>query len=346
MTDIFVSYRRPDIERVRQLVAALEKKGFSVWWDQELAGGENWRRRIEEALGKAKVVVAVWSEEAVGRSGGFVRDEATRALAENRLVPCRIDRVEPPLGFGEIQAIDLSDWNGRSKNVPGIEELSAAVRAKIDGTEVDLSAVVETSKKRQNIRRGAIVGAVLFAAVGLFDLFSSNSMLCRSGGGISDLCGTAGIGGRPTKTERLALSTIEDGDCKALQKFITDYPKSAVRQLAVDLYAARSIENREEWVDVEHRLPLYVPSDDTGSASEEAARSDAMTRGRIESDRVCKSFANSGIFRFSAAQVDPKSWNCGTAFGGISCAIDGEAVCSLEEMQTVEVETCEISALQ
>ena len=346
MTDIFVSYRRPDIERVRQLVEALEGEGFSVWWDQELAGGENWRRRIEEALGKAKVVVAVWSEEAVGQSGGFVRDEATRALAENRLVPCRIDPVEPPLGFGEIQAIDLSRWNGRSKNHPGIGALATAVRAKIEGTEVDVSAIVQAGIKRHKLWRGLIAGATFLVAVGLIDIFSSSSVVCRSGNGVSDLCGAARIGGRPSRSERLALASISEGDCNGLQQFITDHPQSAIRQLAVDLYAARKVTSRDEWVDVSHRLDLYIPSTDTGSSTANSARSEALVRGKNEADRICKNFANSGVFRFSSSRIEPQNWNCSPALNGTTCAIDGEVVCDLEELRTVEFEFCETSALR
>ena len=53
MTDIFVSYASEDLERVKPLVAALEEKGWSVWWDRELVAGPSYDEKIEEALDSA-----------------------------------------------------------------------------------------------------------------------------------------------------------------------------------------------------------------------------------------------------------------------------------------------------
>ena len=60
-------------------------------------------------------MVAVWSYGSTGPDGGFVRDEATRALTRGILVPVAIDPVMPPLGFGEVQALDLKRWKGNAE---------------------------------------------------------------------------------------------------------------------------------------------------------------------------------------------------------------------------------------
>ena len=39
MADVFVSYSRSDRSRVAPLVAALEAKGWSVWWDPAIDSG-------------------------------------------------------------------------------------------------------------------------------------------------------------------------------------------------------------------------------------------------------------------------------------------------------------------
>jgi len=105
MSDIFVSYKAEDRRRVEPLVRALEADGFTVWWDAQIAGGAEWREDIQAHLDSARCVLVVWSRRSVGRAGRFVREEASRAQRLGTYLPVRIDRVEPPLGFGEIHAI-------------------------------------------------------------------------------------------------------------------------------------------------------------------------------------------------------------------------------------------------
>jgi serine/threonine-protein kinase len=108
MTDVFVSYKAEDRARIAPLVRALETDGLSVWWDAHIGGGDEWRQTILRHLEAAKCVLVVWSKRSVGTGGNFVRDEAARALKRNTYLPVRIDKVDPPLGFGEMQALDLA----------------------------------------------------------------------------------------------------------------------------------------------------------------------------------------------------------------------------------------------
>jgi serine/threonine-protein kinase len=112
VSDLFVSYKAEDRARVAPLVQALETDGISVWWDEHIGGGDEWRDTILRHLEAAKCVIVVWSKRSVGPHGTFVRDEATRALRRGTYLPVRIDKVEPPLGFGESQALDLHGWKG------------------------------------------------------------------------------------------------------------------------------------------------------------------------------------------------------------------------------------------
>jgi hypothetical protein len=54
MADVFISYARPDREMARSLAAALIARGYQVWWDFELLGGEEFRDAIMEELQAAK----------------------------------------------------------------------------------------------------------------------------------------------------------------------------------------------------------------------------------------------------------------------------------------------------
>jgi TolB-like protein/Tfp pilus assembly protein PilF len=128
MSDVFVSYKAEDRARVRSLVEALEADGLSVWWDAHIGGGDEWRDTIARHLDEARCVIVVWSRRSVGPDGRFVRDEAARALRRGVYLPVRIDKVEPPLGFGETQALPLSGWKG-NRSDPRYAAVAKAVRA-------------------------------------------------------------------------------------------------------------------------------------------------------------------------------------------------------------------------
>ena len=112
MSDVFISYKAEDRRRIRLLVEALQADGYSVWWDDHIGAGDDWRRTIEQQLDAARSVIVAWSKRSVGPGGRFVRDEASRAQARGVYVPVLIDAVQPPLGFGENQGTSLRGWKG------------------------------------------------------------------------------------------------------------------------------------------------------------------------------------------------------------------------------------------
>ncbi|MEI6801432.1 MAG: toll/interleukin-1 receptor domain-containing protein, partial [Pseudomonadota bacterium] len=110
MADVFISYKKEDAGRVVRIVEGLRAEGFSVWWDHGIAPGSQWDQTIQQELAAAKGVIAVWSETSV--AAPWVKEEAGVGKSRGILLPIRIDDVEPPLGFGLIQAADLRGWNG------------------------------------------------------------------------------------------------------------------------------------------------------------------------------------------------------------------------------------------
>jgi hypothetical protein len=57
MADIFISYSSHDASHVRMLVSALEASGYSVWWDNELRSGDDFRQEIAAELDGAGAVI-------------------------------------------------------------------------------------------------------------------------------------------------------------------------------------------------------------------------------------------------------------------------------------------------
>jgi TIR domain len=104
--DVFFSYDHADRERVRPLVEEVAQRGWAVWWDTDISIGSMWRDVLTDRLDHARAVCVIWTMNSV--SSQFVRDEASRAHERGVLVPVRLDPVDQPLGFGEIQYADLS----------------------------------------------------------------------------------------------------------------------------------------------------------------------------------------------------------------------------------------------
>ena len=110
MADIFLSYKRTDRDRVAPIVALLEARGWTVWWDTRIDAGEQWDEVIEREVADASCMVAVWSFQSV--NSRWVRIEASEGLERGILVPVLVDAAKPPLEFKRVQAIDLTGWRG------------------------------------------------------------------------------------------------------------------------------------------------------------------------------------------------------------------------------------------
>ena len=179
MSDIFVSYKAEDRRRVEPLVRALETDGFSLWWDTQIAAGAEWREDIQEHLDSARCVLVVWSKRSVGREGRFVRDEASRAQRLGTYLPVRIDRVEPPLGFGEIHAIALQGWKGK-RDGPAYQSLLAAIRAVMSGEAPQIAVDHGASVSRRSVLIGGSATAAALAAVGVWALLKPHKAAAAS----------------------------------------------------------------------------------------------------------------------------------------------------------------------
>src|SRR5215204_5133908 len=126
MTDIFVSYARPDEPHADRVAEALRAEGFRVWRDDELPAHRSYTDVIEERLANAKAVVVLWSS--VSARSQWVRAEADAARSAGILVQVTIDGSIPPMPFNQIQCADLTAWDGRPGG-PGWKKLAGSVTA-------------------------------------------------------------------------------------------------------------------------------------------------------------------------------------------------------------------------
>ena len=130
MADIFISYARPDRDRIASLSAALEQAGWTVWWDRHIDGGSAFARAIEKELEASRAVVVAWSQAAL--QSDWVKDEAATARDQGKLVPVSLDGAVAPLGFRQYHVIDLSAWNGES-SAPAFADLVRSLEARLGG---------------------------------------------------------------------------------------------------------------------------------------------------------------------------------------------------------------------
>lgn len=159
-TTVFLSYSRADQKRALPVIKALEAAGLQVWWDGLLEGGDTFLPTTEAALENADAVVVLWSSTAV--VSDWVRDEATRGRERGCLVPLTIDGTHPPLGFRQLQTINLSKWRGK-QTAP---EFERAVRAIGSVAGQVRKAPPPLPKQPAVSRRAVIVGGTVLLAGG------------------------------------------------------------------------------------------------------------------------------------------------------------------------------------
>ena len=111
VADVFLSYKREDRDRAQRVERALTAQGWDVFWDHELLPSTvPFRVALAQELERARCVLVLWSRRSV--ESEWVLDEATQGKDSRKLVCARIDDVKMPLGFRQLQAADLIEWNG------------------------------------------------------------------------------------------------------------------------------------------------------------------------------------------------------------------------------------------
>lgn len=160
--DIFVSYSRKDEEQVHPIVEALEKAGYSVFWDRHIRAGNAWETPLREKLRAARCVIVVWSERSV--ESQWVKIEASVARENGTMVPVCLDDVDPPDEYRDIQAARLGDGPQR------FLELLAGVRERLQRSRDAPPGVAPVTPSRlPSVRRRLVFDApaatVLFVAL-------------------------------------------------------------------------------------------------------------------------------------------------------------------------------------
>ncbi|MDE3198366.1 MAG: TIR domain-containing protein [Acidobacteriota bacterium] len=135
---IFVAYAVEDSKQADRIFADLEARGYMPWLDRRwLLPGQNWPRRIQDAIESSDFFIGCFSRNSVDKRGGFqaeVRyalDCATRVpLDDVFLIPARLDDCRVPMRIErETQYIDLfPDWERGMERIAGVIEKQRVAR--------------------------------------------------------------------------------------------------------------------------------------------------------------------------------------------------------------------------
>lgn len=113
-SDVFISYKRDRFPAAQHLAKTLSLHGFEVWFDRELRSGEEFKTQIEAHLEAARTVVVLWCAKSV--LSPWVQHEARIARTLGKIIPVRIEDVEPPNEFAGLQTLNLAGWDGSPRS--------------------------------------------------------------------------------------------------------------------------------------------------------------------------------------------------------------------------------------
>lgn len=173
MAKLFLSYSRKDAGRAERFTQWLEREGHDVWRDDDdIGGGASFSTEIEKALIDCEAVLVLWSADSV--KSAWVRDEAGFGRDKGKLIPLSLDGTEPPLGFRQFQAIDLSKWRGRG-DPPAAARIRTAIE-RVSGSSATVAQATAVPRWRvasvRDLPRSASIAfgilAVAALALGLF----------------------------------------------------------------------------------------------------------------------------------------------------------------------------------
>lgn len=126
MSHIFISYTHADKTHLDKLVAWLTENGFAqheLWYDQNIAGGNNWRDEITSALNEAYCLVVLVTESSV--KSQYCTYEWAYAMGQG--IPL------VPLVFGELSIADVPTPLTSKQFVNCAELIPAYLKEQISG---------------------------------------------------------------------------------------------------------------------------------------------------------------------------------------------------------------------
>lgn len=97
---VFLSYAREDLPKVRELYQGLQSRGLKVWFDQVSIGPGRWKEQIVKAIASSRYYVITISNAALRKTGaepGFLDQELDAAYQFAKDLPVKDFTIVPVL---------------------------------------------------------------------------------------------------------------------------------------------------------------------------------------------------------------------------------------------------------
>ena len=131
MADVFISYKSRMRPRVREMAAALEELGLTVWFDNQLEAGQSFAAVINAELSRARCVIVCWTPDAFAPEDGseisWVEAEASIARDRKVIVPVMLERVALKAPWNMFHTERLMDWPAGAHDYPAWQALLDAI---------------------------------------------------------------------------------------------------------------------------------------------------------------------------------------------------------------------------
>lgn len=109
-SEFFISYCRRDIDFASALFSELSSRGKSVWYDQNMTAGEEWRDSIYQAIQSAEVMLVLISSSAL-HSKEMKKEIAVARQEGIPMIAIRIEDVKLSGAFAyELISVNWIDW--------------------------------------------------------------------------------------------------------------------------------------------------------------------------------------------------------------------------------------------
>lgn len=166
--DVFVSCASDSRQWLERLKSSLAGHNIRVWYDMdELAAGQDWSDRIEQALKKSEAVIVLVDSNTVAddrqRRTWQLALEAVWTDSSKRLIPFLLHEAEPPaftratISADEtlpvVRAVDPSkDWDQAIRN------LVALLHKNADLSQIEqVPAITERDREKHRLRQAQLI---------------------------------------------------------------------------------------------------------------------------------------------------------------------------------------------
>ena len=113
--------------------------------------GKRGRQVIGAEIRTCRSVLVVWTQSSVASE--WVLEEAETGKRRGILIPVLLDDVEPPFGFGNIQAANLTAWNGDNSS-PSFTHLVADIATIVGPAPTVVKEAGNVAVWTQKFRKG------------------------------------------------------------------------------------------------------------------------------------------------------------------------------------------------